>query len=332
MISPRGNVISVGSVEAREPAFVWHNGNLVPWEKATVHVTDLAYSSVSLVFDVTKAYRSITHAAVYLFRLQAHIDRFFQSMKVFRMRPELTPERVSEGIIEVLRANEYQDDTAIHTLAYWKGGGLGRAFSVPEPDRHVEIVILAWPASSRLDQDVSVRCCVSSWNRLTDNTSPPRVKAAANYAGSRLAYGEAVANGYDSAIMLTPAGKVAEAIGSCIFLLRNGRLITPDVTSGILESITRDSAIQLARGELKIPVEERAVDRTELYVADEIFLAGTSLELVPVISVDRIPIGTGEIGQLTRNLRALYETIVRGGQSRYEHWLTAVPVGTLRSR
>ena len=166
--------------------------------------------------------------------------------------------------------------------------------------------------------------CVSSWTRLGDNQMPPRVKAASNYLNSRLASEEALRNGYDTALILNSNGKVAEAPGACLMIVRDGKIISPPVTSGILESITRATLIQLCREVLKLEVIEREVDRTELYVASEVFVCGTGEEITPIASVDRFELGDGSIGPITRQLESLYHDIARGIETCYPEWRTLV--------
>jgi branched-chain amino acid aminotransferase len=170
-----------------------------------------------------------------------------------------------------------------------------------------------------------VRARVSSWRRISDDIMPPRVKNISNYRNGQLAAMEAQLDGYDQAILLNVQGKVAEAPGACLMLVRDGKLVTPDITQSILESITRDTLLRLARDELGLVIEERPVDRTELYVADEVFLCGTAAEITPIGEIDRYPIGDGHPGPVTRALERLYHDIVRGIDPRRAEWRT--PVG-----
>jgi branched-chain amino acid aminotransferase len=187
---------------------------------------------------------------------------------------------------------------------------------------HVVIHVTDW--DSKLKTDTVSHATVSSWTRLGDNQMAPRVKASANYLNSRYASEEAKRNGYDHAILLTPQGKVAEGPGMCLMLVRDGKLITPSVTSGILESITRETVIQLAREALNVPVLERDVDRTELYTADEAFFCGTGIEVVPIVTVDRMPLGDGNPGEISTRVQNCYHDIVRGVEQRYREWRSVV--------
>jgi branched-chain amino acid aminotransferase len=309
-----------GSESAEPPPFVWRNGAIVPWSEATIQIHDFIYAAPSIVFEGIKAY--IGAGGLIGFRVDDHIDRFFDSMKTLRMRPGIGKEAIKAGVKELVRANKFPSDVYIVPFAFWSGGGLSRAFSVPEPNRSVELFIVARPFVSAPANRVSLNCCVSSWLRVPDTMAPPRVKAVANYYSWRLAYADAQAAGFDSLIMLGPNGKVSEGPGACVFLCRDGEVITPDTVSGILEGITRDTAITLLTNELKLRVVQRSVDRSEFYVGDEAFFAGTGLEIAAIASLDAIPIGDGEIGPITSALQSLYDDVVRGRKGGYQHWLT----------
>jgi len=325
-VSDRPNMASLigggGSESAEPPPFVWRNGDVVPWSDATIQVHDFIYAAPSIVFEGVKAYSGA--GGLNIFRLDDHLDRFYDSMKMLRMRPAMDKAALKAGVMALLRANATQQDVYIVPFAFWSGGGLSRAFSVPEPERSVELCIVARPFSSPLATGSALNCCVSSWLRVPDAMAPPRVKAVANYYSWRLAYADAQAGGFDSLIMLGPSGKVSEGPGACVFLCRDGEVITPDTVSGILEGITRDTALTLLAEELKLKVVERAVDRSEFYVSDEAFFAGTGLEIAAIASLDAIPIGDGEIGPITTALQSLYDDVVRGRKHNYEHWLTPV--------
>ena len=169
--------------------------------------------------------------------------------------------------------------------------------------------------------------CVASWRRISDDTVPPRLKSGANYQNSRLAQTEARVNGYDTSIILNHRGTVAEGPGACLMMVRDGKLVTPPVTAGILESITRTTLMDLTARELGVDVVEREIDRTELYVADEVFMCGSGLEVLPITSIDRIPIGEGARGSMTKRIQDVYFAAARGELPAYRHWLTPVYAG-----
>ena len=303
------------------PAYLWRGGELVPWEDATIHITGMAWASLSAVFEGIRGYWNEEQQELYVFRLQSHLDRLFSSMKLVRMTPPYSRSELSAAVIDLLRKNEAREDTYIMPMAYFSGDVAGYMAAYEQPGL---VFITARPSASNLEADRGSHCCVSSWTRISDNVLPPRAKMLSNYENSRLVSTEARINGYDAGIILNPQGKVAEGSYACIFIVRDGVAITPGVTAGILESITRETAIRLFRETLGVPVVERDIDRTELYVADEIFLCGTYAEIEPVVSVDRYQVGNGQPGPLTQQVRRLYSDIVRGRDKSRPDWQTAV--------
>lgn len=301
------------------PPYVWLDGALVPWDQATIHVTQLGTASVSAVFEGIRAYWSADHTQLYVFHLDAHLQRFFQSMRLIRLPPVFDPATLKQGALDLLRANAPQEDTYLRPFAFIEAPTFG---GVPTGTTRVLLSTSRW--DSRLKSDKLNRAGVVSWTRLSDHVMPPRIKASSNYLNSRYAAEEAKRHGYDSAILLNAEGHVAEGPGSCLMLVRGGTLITPGVTSGILESITRKTLLDLAANVLHVPVQERTVDRTELYVADEVFFCGTGAEITPVSSVDGLPVGSGELGPITRRLVDLYHDLVRGIDPRGAEWRTPV--------
>lgn len=301
------------------PPFVWVDGKLAPWDQATVHITQLGTASVSSVFEGIRAYWNAPAHKLFVFRLDTHLERLAQSMRLMRMTQTIPNQVIKQGLLDLLRANKHESDAYIRPLAFvdaptFSGGGENIARIVQSS--------LRW--ESRLKSGKVAHACVSSWARITDNVMPPRIKASSNYLNSRFASEEAKRNGYDAAIILQPNGKVAEAPGACLMIVRDGKIITPPVTSGILESITRETLIQLCREVLKIPVIEREIDRTELYVAREAFLCGTGAEITPLASIDRFTLGDGNIGPITQQIETLYHDLVRGIDTRYPEWRTEV--------
>ena len=209
-------------------------------------------------------------------------------------------DELTEAITELLRANEAREDTYVFPMAYLKDSYNDRWNLL---DQKSSLLIHTRPMPSHLFSGRALTAGISSWRRISEDVMPPRVKNLSNYRNGQLARMDALQSGYDTSIILNQQGKVAEAPGACIVMIRDGKMITPDLTQSVLESITRDAIITLAREELGIPVEERAVDRTELYMADEAFICGTHAEITPVISVDRFELGDGEIGPVTTPAR-----------------------------
>ena len=298
---------------------VWWDGKFTPWENATIHVTQIGTASVSSVFEGIRAYLNPQTNQLTVFQLDAHLKRFLQSIRLVRLDCDYTLQDLHDAVVELVRANNPETDVYIRPFAYAESRTFGSATSTLA---HVIIHITDW--ESKLKSGAVSHAMVSSWSRLTDNQMAPRVKASANYLNSRYASEEAKRNGYDHAIILTPQGKVAEGPGMCLMLVRDGKIVTPSVTSGILESITRETVMQIAREKLNLTVIERDVDRTELYTSDEAFFCGTGIEIVPIVSVDRLNVGAGKPGAVTQQIQQLYHDIVRGADTAYAEWRTSI--------
>ena len=312
---------SLVSEDAGHPEFLWRNGEIVPWADAVVPVRSVGHASVSSIFEGIKAYWNDEKEQLFVFRLEEHMQRFLDSTRISRLETPYSLEDLVQGAIDILKANNLREDTYIRPWNFIAGIVYEQIAPAGSP---TETVIDTWPFKSMMRNERGCRVCISSWTRISDNVSPPRVKAFSNYHNSRLASIEATANGYDWPIILNEHQKVTEGPGACIGLVRDGVLITPDVSSGIMESITRDTILHLMQEELNIPVNERAVDRTELYVADEIFYMGTGWEVLPILEVDGLSVRDGKMGPITKSIDRLYHNVVRGMIDKYMQWHTVV--------
>lgn len=302
------------------PEWAWKDGAFIPYKDCTIHVRTQAVSVAASVFEGIKAFWNDDSESLYLFRLEEHLQRLRESIRVMRMNVTL-PDDFASICAELLVRNKFRCKVHMMPTAY-VGEGEGNFALRPAMHEGLFITATSRPHSATLDNGVSA--CVSSWTRITDNSVPPRVKAAGNYQNSRLALNEAWANGYDNSILLNQNGSVAEGAGACLIMLRHGQLCTPPITAGILESMTRDTLITLFREKLDRTVIERPIDRTELYSADEILLCGSGIEVVPVVSVDKIPVGTGKKGPLTQAIQDAYFDVVTGTDSAHPEWRTLV--------
>jgi branched-chain amino acid aminotransferase len=305
---------------AETPKYLWMDGDLMPWAEATVHASHLGWSTMGAVFEGIKAYWNPDRGELYGWQLAEHYRRFAESMRLQRMRPEFTPEQLVAASTELLRANDCRADTYIRPLAWhadatWFGD---------LEDSRTGIVVTTAPFTSVLGAGRAIRARVSSWTRVGDNQLSPRIKCISNYQNSRMALLEATLDGYDQPILLNSAGKVTEGPASCLFIVRDGIAVTPSLTSGILESITRTAVLHFCRHELGIPTQEREIDRTELYVADEIFFCGTGAEITAVGEVDHYRVGDGGLGPLTARIEGLLHDVVRGRSAGYAFWRTPV--------
>ena len=307
---------SLSSTAKEKIKLVTINRNLMPLKEAKVSITAPGLSYAALVFEGIRAYWNQEHKQLYIFRLEEHLNRFLNSMKLLKFIDYPNIQSIKSDIISNIQANKYQEDIYIRLQGYIDDWG---EMAVRTP---VSTSIVSYPRPRTIAFTEGKNFTISSWQRLDDNASPPRIKASANYLNSRLASIQAKESGYDGGIMLGPNGKVSEGPGGCIFLLRNGNLITPNITSGILESITRDSILEISK-KIKLKTETRDVDRTELYIADEIFYCGTGQEIMPILSVDKMLAGDGTPGKITKLLQHEFTEIVRGKNSNFENWITS---------
>ena len=300
-----------------ESRYLYLNGKLVPYDEAKIHVQSGAVKFGGSVFEGLRAYWNAAQGELYVFRLKEHIDRLFDSLRLMRMEHHFTREELASSILDVLRKNQVREDVHIRQTAFIEADG------DIEATGPVGLAVDARPR--KLTQKPGITACFSSWTRIADSSMPPRIKCSANYQNGRLAMLEAKTNGYEGALLLNSRGKLAEAPGACCFMVRGGVPVTPPVTADILESVTRATLLELFRTELGQAPVERDIDRTELYVADEIFLCGSGWEITPILSLDKLALGDGkEPGPVTRAMRACYFAVVRGEKPTYRSWLTPV--------
>lgn len=300
---------------------IWLNSKIIPLGEATINVLSPTSQFGANVFEGIRCYWNEEDKQLYAFKLDEHLKRLKNSIKMFRMEDKYTIEELKQGFIDTVRANNYKEDIAVRQTVFIDGFG---SWMSPGPIS----MFIAPIAKSRIDIEKvnGMKCCISSWERISDRNLSPKVKVGANYINSRMAQMEALENGYDSAIFLNNQGKVSEGPGSCLFMVRDNKLITPPITASILESITRDTIIQLAKEVLNMEVVEREIDRTELYICDEAFLCGSAMEITPVINVDGIEISDEVKGSITKEIYKTYIEIVTGEKEYYKKWLTAIYV------
>jgi branched-chain amino acid aminotransferase len=300
---------------------IWINGELRPWEQATVHVSSVGHASTSGVFEGMKAYWSPETEQLNLFRMREHFQRFVESMRLVRLDLSYTVDQLCQATIDLLRADDVRQDVYIRPWSF--ASGLIRQQMVPA-DHPSDVVIDYWPFQRSFGSGKTTTAAVSSWRRIDDSTVPPRVKAFSNYHNGRFALMEANRNGYDWPILLSSAGYVSEGASACIGMFKDGVLITPPVSGSVLDSITRDTILTLAREELGYPVETRVFDRSEMLVADEAFFMGTAWEIMPLSHIDGLKIGSGDMGAHTRALETAYRTLVDGQNENRSDWLQSV--------
>lgn len=293
------------------------NGQPIPFEDAKVHALSVGLAYGAAVFEGIRAYMNPATKRLSVFRLEEHLVRLDQGMKFMRFDDTPSRDVLRQGVLDSIRANEPDDDCYIRLQVQIEDRG---SMATTGP---VGWVCAAVPRERSGKRETGLAAGVSSWIRISDNTMPARIKATANYHAGRIATLQAKADGYDTPIILTRDGKVSETAGACLFMVRDGVVITPSRENDILESVTRDTVLTIA-AEHGLPTQERRADRTELYVADEVFVCGTGQELLPVTSVDRLPVGNGKPGPVTLQLQAAYESVVRGTTDAHAAWRTPV--------
>ena len=302
---------------------VWMNGNLVDFADAKIHAFSHVFHYGSGIFEGARVYKTRQGSAA--FRIDEHINRIYDSCKVYRMEIPYSRAEFKDAIFETIRANSF-DECYIRPVVYRGLGALGvNPFRSP-----VEVLIAVWRWGKYLGDEAienGVDVCVSSWNRMAPNTFPAMAKATGNYLNSALIKMEAITNGYTEGIALDNAGRISEGSGENIFLVYGGRILTPPLAGTILPGITRDSIMTLAR-DAGYTVVEQAIAREMLYIADEVFLTGTAAEVTPIRSVDRIPVGRGSRGPVTERLQKEFFALVAGEREDPYGWLTPLPVET----
>ena len=298
---------------------IWFKGSIVPVEQANVSVLSPTAQYGLNVFEGIRSYASGDgNGQVFAFRLKEHFTRLLDSCKLMGLGSPYTTDDLSNYLIGTIQANGYHEDVSVRVTLFveaegsWSSEGPVEMFIAPLPKPRISV-----------DAPPALSACISTWERINDNCFPPRVKSGANYINSRYAHLEAKRHGYDCPIFLGRNGKVAEGAGACLFMVRRGVLTTPSLTSSILESITRSTVIKLA-SDLAIQVTERDIDRTELYLAEEIFLCGTAAELTPITSIDRVPVGCGRPGPITISLLRRYLAVASSQIACYSEWLVPI--------
>jgi branched-chain amino acid aminotransferase len=302
-----------------ETSLVWKNGRLVPWKDATIHLASHVVHYGSSIFEGLRAYETPKGTAI--FRLQDHTKRLFNSCKIYRMEVPYTPEEFNRGVIECVRANKFKA-CYIRPIVYRGYGTLG-VNPLPNP---VDCAVMVWEWGQYLGpeaMEAGVDVCVSSWWRMAPNTFPALAKAGANYMNSQLIKTEALLDGYEEGIALNIRGHISEGSGENLFLVVDGRVLTPPLSSSVLPGITRDTVIKLF-GDLGLRVVEETIPREMLYVADEVFFTGSAAEVTPIRSIDKITIGSGKRGPLTERVQKAFFEVIDGRREDTRGWLTFV--------
>lgn len=304
-------------MNSKNADFIWFDGEFKPWDSVTVPITTHAIHYGTSVFEGIRGYSNDEN--LFVFKLKEHIQRLIQSAEVYSINSRYTLSEICTSTVELLKKNNIRRSCYIRPLLFVGLHGIDLNVTKNSPSH---LAIIAFPFN-RYFPETGIRTCISSWRRINENSTPPMAKAGGNYMNSVLATQECKRNGYDESILLDYQGNVSEAPGENIFLVRENKIYTPPLSDSVLEGITRDTAITLARY-LGYEVQERSITRTELYIADELFVTGTAAEITPIISVDNHNVSNGEVGKITKKISDLYQKIVISQIPDYRNWLTPV--------
>ncbi len=302
------------------PQYAYFKGKIVPYSDAKVGVLTHALNYGTAAFGGIRGYWNEEQEQLFVFRPLDHYERLLSSGKLICSEATYTTEGLRDITFELLRKEGLTEDCYIRPLLYKADEMIG----VRLHDLTDEITIVAVPFRKYVEHDDRAHVTISSWRRVEDNAMPARGKISGVYVNTALVKTDALRAGFDEALVLNNDGHLAEGSAENVFMLRNGTLVTPPVTDNILEGITRRTVIELAQKELGLDVIERSIDRTEVYLCDELFLTGTAAKITAVTKVDFREVGTGEMGPVTRQLREIYEDIIRGREAKYAHWVEAV--------
>lgn len=298
---------------------IWLKGEILNVNDAKINVLSPTSQFGLNVFEGIPCYWNEDENQLYAFRLDDHYNRLLRSAKLLQLDCKYTKEDFTKALKDVIKANEYDENLSVRQTLFVDGFG---SWGSEEP---VEMFVAPIPRgrTSAEYNKKGLNCCITSWRRISDETLSPRIKCGANYINSRVGQREALRNGYDTCLFLNEVGKVAEGPGSCFFMIKDNTVITPQLTDSVLESITRDTVIQLAK-HMGYKVIERSIDRTELYTCDEAFLCGSAMEITPVLSIDRYTIGNGDTGNITKNIHLKYLDAVQGKDKEFKQWVTPI--------
>ncbi len=302
------------------PGHAYFRGQIVPVEEAKVSIMTHGFNYGTGCFEGIRGYWNEEAGQLYVFRISEHFERLHRSCHILRIHLPYSVTELNEITLELLRRDGHRQDIYIRPLAYKSDELIG----VRLHDLTDEFSMFAVPFGRYIENEEGAHVCISAWRRVDDNATPARAKITGAYINSALAKTDAVLSGFDEALVLTQTGHISEGSAENFFMVRNGSLVTPPVTSNILEGITRDTIIELAREEMGLPTIERSIDRSEVYVCQEAFLCGTGVQIAAITRVEHRPIGTGTIGPVVTRLRELYFDVVRGRNPKYGHWCTPV--------
>jgi branched-chain amino acid aminotransferase len=302
------------------PKHAFFQGRIVPIEQAKISVMTHGFNYGTGCFEGIRGYWNEQEGQLYIFRMWEHYERMHRSARILRIDLPFSVDELGRITVDLLRCESYREDCYIRPLAYKASEIIGVRLHNLEDG----FAMFALPFGRYIENEEGVHVCVSSWRRVDDNAAPARAKITGAYINSALSKTDAVLAGYDEALVLDESGHLSEGSAENLFLVRDGTLVTPSITSNILEGITRETIVTLAREEMGMQTVERPIDRSEVYVCEEAFLTGTGVQVAAITQIEHRPIGGGTIGPVVSRLRELYFDVVRGKNPRYRHWCTPV--------
>lgn len=306
-------------MQTRNTQYVFIDGEYIPEQDAKISVKTHAFLYGTSIFEGLRGYWNEKEKQVYIFRMREHYERMHKNSSIMHMKPMYSVDKMCDITVELLKRNALQGDTYIRPTLYKSECSIG-----PKLTGEDSFLIFTCWIGDYVDISKGLSICVSNWNRLDDNTIPPRGKISGAYVNTALMKTDALKAGFDDVMVLSGDGHVSEGSAMNFFLVENGKLVTSRTVDNILVGITRNTIKQVARDEFGIEVEERAINRTELYMADEAFYCGTGAQVSPITSIDHRPVGDGKVGPVTKKIQDLYFEIVKGNVEKYKHWCTPV--------
>ena len=298
-------------------------GDFVDIKNANVNIQTHAFHYGTAVFEGIRGNWNTTNDSMIIFRLREHYERLIRGTRILLIDIPYDVDELCNITTDLVHKSGYKQDVYIRPIAYKSAEKIAN-LKLPELENDFALMII--PFGDYIDSSRAINCCTSSWRRLDDTNIPPRVKISGNYVNSILAKTEAVLAGFDEAIILNQSGSVSEGSGENLFIINDGEITTPPLSDNNLDGITRNCVFEIAKQELGIQIKEKTIFRSELYLADEVFLTGTAAHITPVGQLDKRTIGTGDTGEITTKIQSLYSDIVRGNNSKYLDWCTSVQI------
>ncbi|PZC40918.1 MAG: branched-chain amino acid aminotransferase [Chloroflexi bacterium] len=296
------------------------NNEFMELKDAKINIVTHAFNYGTGVFEGIRGNWNDQSEQLYIFKLEEHVERIFNSAKIMRLDPQITKDQMCQILIELVKKNNYREDIYIRPIIYKSSEIVGLRMHDLDDDFLAYIV----PFGNYLDPNAGIHCGVSSIRRIDDSMVPVRAKVTGIYVNNSMAKTEAVLNGYDEAIMLNMDGHISEGTGENIVIIKNNTIISPTAADNILEGLTLEAVLEIVKNHLQINIERRSIDRSELYIADEVFMTGTAAHVTPVVSIDKINIGNGKPGLLSKKIQEIYFSIIRGENDQYSKWLKKI--------